>query len=77
MNGLLKNMDRMLAAAMQDTRANQARTRNASIANFSPNPVGMPPYRGKPGNRLPWACIRSSPAATQQGKGTWPKIAPP
>ncbi|CAI7658270.1 unnamed protein product [Penicillium palitans] len=77
MNGLLKNIDRMLAAAIQDTRANQARTRNASSANSSPNPVGTPPYRGKLGNRLPWACIRSSPAATRQGKGTWPEIAPP
>lgn len=41
MNGLLKNMERMLAAAMQDTRGNKVLTRKVPIAEPSTNPVGI------------------------------------
>ncbi|KAF4763082.1 hypothetical protein N7455_010606 [Penicillium solitum] len=41
MNGLLNNMERMLAAAMQDTRENKVMTRKVPIAESSTNPVGI------------------------------------
>ncbi|KAJ5417198.1 uncharacterized protein N7487_000748 [Penicillium crustosum] len=41
MNGLLKNMERMLAAAMQNTRENKVLTRKVPIAESSTNPVSI------------------------------------
>ena len=41
MNGLLKNMERMLAAAMQNTRENKVLTRKVPIAESSTNPMSI------------------------------------
>ncbi|KAJ6132447.1 hypothetical protein N7471_007662 [Penicillium samsonianum] len=41
MKGLLKSMEKMLAAAMQNTRASQVQTRKAPIAESSASPVGI------------------------------------
>ncbi|KAJ6132451.1 hypothetical protein N7471_007666 [Penicillium samsonianum] len=41
MKGLLKNMEKMLAAAMQNTRASQVQTRKVPIAESSASPVGI------------------------------------
>ncbi|KOS45795.1 hypothetical protein ACN38_g3252 [Penicillium nordicum] len=77
--GLLKNMENMLAAVMQDTRFNQAQTRNAQIAESSANPVGIAPRHvvrsqdlGSHGH-----AFDSHPPKLDKGKGRGPRTLGP
>ncbi|KAJ5196945.1 hypothetical protein N7449_007424 [Penicillium cf. viridicatum] len=68
-NGLLKNMEKMLAAVMQDTRVNQARTRNAQIAESSATPVGIAPRHVVGSQELGSHGHAFDPRLQQLGKG--------
>ncbi|KAJ5603040.1 hypothetical protein N7537_005996 [Penicillium hordei] len=75
LNGLLKNMEKMLAAAMQDTRANQVQTRKVPIAETSTNPVGIV-RRHVVGNREPGShghAFDPHPQQLDKGKGRGPR----
>lgn len=67
--GLLKNMEKMLAAVMQDTRVNQARTRNPQIAESSATPVGIAPRHVVGSQELGSHGHASDPRLRQLGKG--------
>ncbi|CAI7599848.1 unnamed protein product [Penicillium palitans] len=79
MNGLLKTMERMLAAAMQATRENQVVTRKVPIAESSTNPVGIA-RRHVVGSQEPGShghAFDPHPQQLGKGKGRGPRLLRP
>ncbi|KAJ5512649.1 hypothetical protein N7463_002201 [Penicillium fimorum] len=79
MSGLLRNMERMQAAAMQNTRISQIQTRSAPIAESKTNPVGIArrPVMGSQELDTQGHAFDHHPPQLDKGKERGPRYLPP